>query len=404
MPIEGSQLGWMHLHDESGILADAKTDPRAGRLAHDAGMRSGVAVQLCHRAEKIGQLLVASRRPSAFAQQDVDALNRLSDILSSALTHAAEFETRGQQVEALARFETIYRSAAVGIVLVGPDGMFIDANPAYELMSGYTAEELAEMSPFDLIHPDDVARMQGLLVDLIEGRRDSSDVEARVYRKDGGLIWTHATTTMQSDSQGVPQFSITMLEDITERKEAEAKLTYLAFNDELTGCCNRAGFIQELEASIARAQRLGLAVGVIDVDLDNFRLVNDSLGHVAGDDLLIQVAARLRDLGNTNLVARQNGDEFLLLLNDLTAGSASSPVEDGSLSVVGSGCKSSARPLQTVIHARRCGLHRHCVSRHQHVSRRRARCEDTPQSCGPGDVPLEDDESRRDGRVRRRAG
>lgn len=335
VPIEGSLTGWMHLHNESGIFVDAMTNHRAGHLVHDTGTRSGVAVQLFHRDEKIGQLMVASRRPNAFTQQDVDSLNRLSGILSSTLAHAAEFETRGQQVEALARFQTIYRSATVGIVLVGPDGMFIDANPAYELMSGYTAEELAEMSPFDLIHPDDVARMQGLLVDLIEGRRDSSDVEARSYRKDGGLIWTHATTTMQSDFQGLPQFSITMLEDITERKEAEAKLTYLAFNDELTGCCNRAGFIKEVEASIARAQELGLAVGVIDVDLDNFRLVNDSLGHIAGDDLLIQVAARLRGLlGETNLVARQNGDEFLLLLNDLADASASSPQGEGPLSVV----------------------------------------------------------------------
>ena len=82
VPIEGSLPGWMHLHDESGILADAKTDPRAGRIAHETGMRSGVAVQLCHRDEKIGQLIVASRQPNAFAQQDVDALNRLSDILS----------------------------------------------------------------------------------------------------------------------------------------------------------------------------------------------------------------------------------------------------------------------------------------------------------------------------------
>ncbi|MEO8424360.1 MAG: diguanylate cyclase, partial [Actinomycetota bacterium] len=335
VPIEGSQLGWMHLHDESGILADAETDPRAGRLAHDTGMCSGVAVQLCHRDERIGQLLVASPRPDAFSQRDVDSVNRLSGILSSALAHAAEFETRGQQVEALARFETIYRSAAVGIVLVGPDGLFIDANPAYELMSGYTAEELAGMSPLDLIHPDDVARIEGLLVELSAGRRDSSDVEARSYRKDGTFMWAHATTTMQNDPQGAPQFSITMLEDITERKEAEAKLTYLAFNDELTGCCNRAGFVQELEASIARAQRLGLAVGVIDVDLDNFRLVNDSLGHVAGDDLLIQVAARLRDLlGGTNLVARQNGDEFLLLVNDLAEDSASSPRGEGPLSTV----------------------------------------------------------------------
>jgi PAS domain S-box-containing protein/diguanylate cyclase (GGDEF)-like protein len=335
VPIEGSQPGWMHLHDESGILLDAKVDPRAGRIARETGMRSGVAVQLRHRNEKIGQLVVVSRQLNAFTNDHVETLKRLSAVLSSALFHAAEFETRGQQVEALARFETIYRSATVGIVLVGPDGRFIDANPAYERMSGYTVEELVEMSPFDLIHPDDVDRMEGLMLDLIAGRRDSSDVEARAHRKDGGLIWTHATTTMQSDSQGVPQFSITMLEDITERKEAEEKLTYLAYNDEHTGLANRSGFMQELEASIARADALGLAVGVIDMNIDNFRLVNDSLGYVAGDELLTQIASRLRDLtGGTVLAARRGGDKFLLLVGDLADGLDASSDGEGPLVAV----------------------------------------------------------------------
>jgi len=318
VPIDGSQPGWMHLHDESGILRDATADPRAGDLARKTGMRSGVAVQLHHRGEKIGQLVVVSRHPHAFTEDHVATLQRLSIALSSALVHAAEFETRGQQVEALARFQTIYRSAAVGIALVGLEGQYLDANPAYELMSGYTVEELALMTPLDLTHPADLARVQATMEETGTGGLDSVELETRSFRKDGQLMWVHVTSTMQRDPDGNPQFSIAMVEDITERKEAEERLTYLAYNDERTGLPNRRGFMLNLEAAIARAQRRGRAVGVIDIDLDNFRLVNDSLGHVGGDELLIQIAARLRCLtGETELVARQSGDEFLLLVSDL---------------------------------------------------------------------------------------
>ena len=99
-------------------------------------MRSSVAVQLRHREKTVGQLIVISREPDVFAQEDLETLELLSVVLSSALSHAAEFESKRQQVEALARFETIYQGAAIGIALISPDGGYLDANPAFELMLG----------------------------------------------------------------------------------------------------------------------------------------------------------------------------------------------------------------------------------------------------------------------------
>jgi PAS domain S-box-containing protein/diguanylate cyclase (GGDEF)-like protein len=323
VPITDSQPGWMHRHNESGILGDAQTDVRAGRLARETGMRSGVAVQLRHRKKKIGQLIVVSRQPNSFTEDDVATLQRLSAALSAMLSHAAEFETKGQQVESLARFETIYRSAAIGITLVGPDGRYIDANPAYQRMTGYTSEELALMTPLDHTHPASIPLVQEALGELGAGTRDAVNIETRFFRKDGKLVWGHVTATLQLDADGHPQFSISLIEDITERKEAEEKLTYLAYNDELTGLANRAGFMEKLDASIARAGTLGFAVGVINLDLDSFSLVNDSLGYSAGDELLALVAARLRALiPETSMVAREGGDQFLLLMSDLGGGPA----------------------------------------------------------------------------------
>ena len=112
-----------------------------------------------------------------------------------------------------------------------------------------------------------------------------------------------------------------MIFDITQRKLAEEEIAFLAYHDKLTGLPNRALFEEMLESALARARRFDLGVGVLFLDLDNFKLVNDSLGHHAGDQLLIQLAERLRDCTReTDLVARLSGDEFLLLLADLERG------------------------------------------------------------------------------------
>ena len=107
--VEGSLPGWWYRHDESTVLGDAQADPRAGPLARELGMRSVVAVQLRHRDEKAGQLIAISRKPNEFTEGDLETLELLSVVLSSALSHAAEFESKRQQFDALSRFQTITR-------------------------------------------------------------------------------------------------------------------------------------------------------------------------------------------------------------------------------------------------------------------------------------------------------
>ncbi len=333
--IEGELPGWVHPPDRSAILGDAQTDPRSGALARELGVRSVVAVQLRHRDETIGQLIVVSREPHAFTREDVDTLELLSAVLSSAISHAAEFESKRQQVEALARFETIYQGAAVGITLISPEGGILDANPAFVQMFGYTSEELQVETLPNGRRPADLTRNDDLFREMMAGTRDTYEQEKRFVHKDGRLVWGHVAATLQRDAAGNPQYSIAMIENITERKQAEERLAYLAYHDELTGLANRPRFMEWLEASIDRARDLDRAVGVILLDLDNFKLVNDSLGHVAGDHLLVQLADRLQTLKRgTDLVARQSGDEFLMLVSDPAGEPMTSPGPETALRAI----------------------------------------------------------------------
>ena len=151
-------------------------------------------------------------------------------------------------------------------------------------------------------------------------------VEYRMVGRDGRVKWFQDTAVMLPDATGKPAFTHGVMLDITERREVEERLTYLAYHDNLTGMPNRAMFDELLELSLARARRADRGVAVLALDIDNFKLVNDSLGHEAGDRLIGQVALRLQDATrDTDLVARSGGDEFLMLLADLDQ---TSPVRD----------------------------------------------------------------------------
>jgi diguanylate cyclase (GGDEF)-like protein/PAS domain S-box-containing protein len=319
--VEGTFPGWVYRNDTSAIQVDAQTDPRSGPLARELGMRSVVAVQLHHRGEAAGQLIVISREPDSFTEEDLDTLELLSVVLSSALSHASEYEAKRQEVDALARFETMYQGAAIGITLTSPDGRSIAVNPAFEEMFGYTEAELATMTLRDYTHPDDIDRSEALSQEMMSGLRDTYRMEKRFFRKDGELVWAEVVSALHKDADGEPQFSIAMVENITQRKLAEEQIVYLAYHDNLTGLANRPRFQEVLNGALARARRQGRAVAIVFLDLDNFKLVNDSLGHTAGDDMLVQLAGRLSSLSReTDLVARQSGDEFLMLLADLDNG------------------------------------------------------------------------------------
>jgi diguanylate cyclase (GGDEF)-like protein/PAS domain S-box-containing protein len=176
-----------------------------------------------------------------------------------------------------------------------------------------------------MLHPDDRDRA----IEEVDRGIESGEpytVEYRMVARDGRVRWFQDTAVMLADAEGKPAFTHGVMLDITERREAEERLTYLAYHDNLTGMPNRAMFDELLELSLARARRADRGVAVLALDIDNFKLVNDSLGHEAGDRLILQVALRLQDATrDTDLVARSGGDEFLMLLADLDQ---ASPVND----------------------------------------------------------------------------
>ena len=170
------------------------------------------------------------------------------------------------------------------------------------------------------VHPEDIERAWDEYRHAYNAHEPLNH-EYRMIHEDGSVRWVLEQAYPIDDEQGDPWLIQGVIFDITERKRAEEQVAFLAYHDKLTGLPNRALFEEMLESAIARARRHDLGVGVIYLDLDNFKLVNDSLGHHAGDELLKQLAERLRGCTReTDLVARQGGDEFLLLLADLERG------------------------------------------------------------------------------------
>jgi diguanylate cyclase (GGDEF)-like protein/PAS domain S-box-containing protein len=201
----------------------------------------------------------------------------------------------------------------------GADGAWSYVSPQIEQILGYTpAEWVADPNLwYRHLYPEDrEAAMDQEARAAETGERLCS--EYRMVTRSGDVVWFRDEAVVVSDGEGHPFTLQGVMYDISERKRAEQELAFLAYHDKLTGLPNRQMFEELLTLAIARAKRNDTAVAVLFVDLDNFKLVNDNLGHAAGDELLQQVADRLRTAAReTDIVARQGGDEFLILLSDI---------------------------------------------------------------------------------------
>jgi diguanylate cyclase (GGDEF)-like protein/PAS domain S-box-containing protein len=254
----------------------------------------------------------------AWSAVETDALRAAAGALGAAIERAIADR---EGVAAERRFRSmIEQLPAISYV----DGVqdhapTIYISPQVEAILGYTQEEWTsaeDMWP-RVLHPDDRARA----VAQNERHNETGEpfaLEYRVFAKDGRTVWLRDEAVLIRDERGQPLHSQGVMMDITERKRAEEQVAFLAYHDDLTGLPNRAMFEELLDLSIARARRHDGSVAVVHVDVDDFSLVNDSLGHKNGDALLTQVAQRLRvATRDTDLVARKGGDQFLLLLADL---------------------------------------------------------------------------------------
>jgi diguanylate cyclase (GGDEF)-like protein/PAS domain S-box-containing protein len=192
-------------------------------------------------------------------------------------------------------------------------------SPQIEALLGITPAEYINDPDLWLthLHPED---RDDTVAAYLEGRAagEPFTLEYRLVARNGSVLWFSDSAVVVHDAAGEPLYVQGVMLDITTRKEAEAQIAFLAYHDKLTELPNRVLFDELLDLSLARARRHGLGVAVISVDMDNFKLVNDSLGHDAGDELIVLLSERLREATReTDLVARPGGDEFLMLLADL---------------------------------------------------------------------------------------
>ncbi|MEP7010540.1 MAG: diguanylate cyclase, partial [Acidobacteriota bacterium] len=211
------------------------------------------------------------------------------------------------------RYRSLFERHVAGLFRNSVAGKILDCNDAYARILGYD-------SRWDLIGRDvndlhrDVSERARTIAELRE-RESLSDHELCMRRKDGSPVWVSATTSLHEGIDGEPEFLEGTIVDITARKEAERQIYHLAYHDGLTGLPNRALLLERLNAALADAAETDGDVAVLFLDLDQFKRINDTLGHSAGDRMLQQVASRLlRVAGRDETVARVGGDEFILLV------------------------------------------------------------------------------------------
>ena len=234
----------------------------------------------------------------------------------------SQAEQAERHAEALRESEERFRLAfnhAAGMALVAPNGQWIQVNRSLCEMFGFSEEELLGGSFQSITHPEDVNSMLEQLKKLQEGTISSLQLEQRYFQKDRQIKWVLLSVTNASGAQSGSANLIFQVQDITDRKQAEEKLVHDAFHDALTGLPNRVLFMDHLKQSVHKAKRKkDVPFAVLFLDFDRFKFINDSLGHMVGDQLLIAIASRLEaSVRPGDTVARLGGDEFTILLEDL---------------------------------------------------------------------------------------
>jgi diguanylate cyclase (GGDEF)-like protein/PAS domain S-box-containing protein len=217
------------------------------------------------------------------------------------------------------RFRALVQHAADIILVLEPDGTVRHVSPAVQAVLGYEPERMVGTRGWALVHDGDTQSAQAFHAELLDQRGGSRSVELRWQHRDGSWRWLEVKGTNLLHQAGVRGIVLNA-RDISRHKSLEGQLVQRALHDQLTGLPNRMLFMDRLEQAIERSTRRGKFAAVLFLDLDRFKLVNDNLGHDRGDQLLVQVAERLRTcLRRVDTIARIGGDEFTVLLEDVGA-------------------------------------------------------------------------------------
>ena len=219
--------------------------------------------------------------------------------------------------EAEELFRLAFDHAPIGMALVAPEGHFLRVNGTLCEMLGYSEIDLLSVTFQDITHVDDLHADLEYVRAMLAGEIRSYDMEKRYIRADGSQIWTLLSVSLVRDDAGRPRYFISQIQDIDERKRVQGELEHLANHDPLTGALNRRAWDRELARAIVQAERFDRPFAIALIDLDEFKQLNDTHGHDAGDRAL-KAATRAwqSQLRGVDLLARVGGDEFAVLLAD----------------------------------------------------------------------------------------
>jgi diguanylate cyclase (GGDEF)-like protein/PAS domain S-box-containing protein len=349
MPLD--QAGLVHPDDAPAMLEGMR------QLLQRRGLRN---VSYGRSMQRDGRMVHCAWHNSILFAEDGAPISILSLIQDVTAQREAEYALRASE----ATLRTTFEMAPVGIAHVSLDGRWLRVNPRLCGILGYDADELQRMTFQQVTHPDDLPANLALLRDAMEGRRHAYSIEKRYLRRNGEMVWGAITVSVNRPPDGSPAYLITVIEDIHARKEAELalqrhqeelesrvqrrtrelqhsnaelalevqqrlhaenvlraseqKLQALARMDTLTGLPNRRHFNEKLDEAILRAHRNGQMVGLMFLDVDHFKRINDTLGHGGGDAVLQEFARRLSGaVRATDSVCRLAGDEFTIILENL---------------------------------------------------------------------------------------
>ena len=279
-------------------------------LAIEHGIGSALAIPMVVRDEIIGVLCMYAVRSDSFDAASAKRYRKFADKLAITLMLTQEH----QQFRLLS---VAINNATQAIFITKQDGKIVWFNHALSVISGYSAQEIMDSTPhlfssgsYEPVFWEEMWR------DILAGKLWNGDVLNR--RKDGVLYSVLQSITPLYDEAGDITHFLCLQQDVSEKKELEQKIAYLAYHDMLTGLPNRTLFNDRMNQAITQAKRDQAQFSLLFIDLDGFKEVNDTLGHGAGDQLLQMVAERLRTcVREGDTVARLGGDEFIVLLRDV---------------------------------------------------------------------------------------
>ncbi len=326
---------------------------RLKRLNGDAqGLRYHASIPLWIGDRRLGLMNLVGSDAEVFDDADLKTLHGVGNQVAIALerAHLHEHLERvvQQRTEALtteiaerklADVEIRKLSSAIAktadpVFITGPDGVIEYVNPAFEHITGYRREEAIGHTPRIVKSGKHDAAFYKKLWDTIGGGKAYRDVFIN-RKKDGQLYYEEITITPLTGENGDITHYVSTGKDITERIQSQERLHYLAHHDVLTNLPNRALFMERLKQLISRSRRLGRLVAVLFIDLDRFKLVNDTLGHEAGDQLLQVCGERLLAcVREGDTVARLGGDEFAVILDSVASLNDVAPIAQKLLNVL----------------------------------------------------------------------